>query len=286
MADQPAIKRGNSSTRTEDSLRGARLRPAPVSTTAAASVRSSTSSSADASTTIAATPAPPTPRPLAIPTGTPAPARAPAPAAVRSGRSAANASGTLRERRSRTLDPDLGTTAVPGDPPPHGQGAVTSALGTTLMMLLVLGPGMRWAQVSPPRPVIELNGQPLARGVMLRSALSWRSDELFVPLCDLRLAVDGPGAGRGSRLRQEGRQLVATRTGGCEGCRVRVARAVLVSSGVRYVANEPHVPLADIVRAFEGRLDVDPHAGVYRIHAGVCRWCVLEVVGRTARGRR
>jgi hypothetical protein len=153
-------------------------------------------------------------------------------------------------------------------------------------MLLVLGPVIGLAQAPPHRGVIELNGQVLARGVMLRSSLPWCSDELFVPLRELRRAVDGTDAVRGSRLRHDGRQLVATRTGGCDGCRVRVARAVLVSSGVRYVANEPHVPLADIVRAFEGRLDVDPHAGVYRIHAGVCRWCVLEVVGRAARGRR
>jgi hypothetical protein len=74
---------------------------------------------------------------------------------------------------------------------------------------------------------------------------------------------------------------MAVATGGCDGCRLRVARTVLVSGALRSVGGEPHVPLSDIVRALEGRLDVDREGPVYRIHAGICRWCVLEVAGRS-----
>lgn len=95
-------------------------------------------------------------------------------------------------------------------------------------------------------------------------------------VADLLLAVDGPTAAGSGRLSLRGSSLYATKLGGCSGCPVRVKRGVLVSSRIREVAGEPYVPLADLLRAFEGRLVVERARKVYGIHVGQCSWCILE----------
>jgi hypothetical protein len=151
----------------------------------------------------------------------------------------------------------------------------------TVVVLLVACVGFSHAQPLQRLARVELNGEPLLQALMVSPAAGWPVGEPYVSLRDLRLAIDGRDGPERSRLREDGRQLMAVATGGCDGCRLRVARTVLVSGALRSVGGEPHVPLSDIVRALEGRLDVDWAGPVYRIHAGICRWCVLEVAGRS-----
>lgn len=158
---------------------------------------------------------------------------------------------------------------------------MVARLVVTLALLVVSEPAPRTTSQNAPQ-VVELNGQPFATAMLLRPSLPWRPAEAYIAVRDLRAAVDGPSPTGRSRLRLEDGRLLATSTGGCDGCRIRVARAVLVSGGVRFSDGVAYVPLADLVRAFEGRLDVDAATGTYRIHVGVCRWCVLAFLDQPA----
>lgn len=114
---------------------------------------------------------------------------------------------------------------------------------------------------------VSINGKPLAQAVRLE-------EEIYVPVSALLRAVDGPT--HAARLRVAGRQLYGAAEGGCLGCALRVRRAVLISSRLRRVTGELCLPLSDLVRALEGRLEVDHEARIYAIYAGACSWCVLE----------
>jgi hypothetical protein len=190
--------------------------------------------------------------------------------------------GTCRERCGNGY-PSLWTR-------PHGMSLLSEAPGRrhgmttksrTVAVLLVACVGFSHAQPLQRLARVELNGEPLLQALMVSPAAGWPVGEPYVSLRDLRLAIDGREGPERSRLREDGRQLMAVATGGCDGCRLRVARTVLVSGALRSVGGEPHVPLSDIVRALEGRLDVDRAGPIYRIHAGICHWCVLEVAGRS-----
>lgn len=126
-------------------------------------------------------------------------------------------------------------------------------------------------------PTVLLNGNPLGRA-SLEGRHGAREDALL-RVADLAMAVDGPAPGARRHLDLRGASLYATALGGCESCPVRVKRAVLISSRLRLVNEEPYLPLRDLVRALEGKLEVDTATGVYGIHAGACTWCILEPNG-------
>ncbi len=130
---------------------------------------------------------------------------------------------------------------------------------------------------------IYVNDRPLAAGLILRDGLRRAP---YARVSDLQAAVDGPSARQAehgeeateqhtSRFQVRGRQFISTDLGGCPGCAVEVVRQVVVSERVRRVDGEAYVPLADLVPAFEGRLAVEDSSRVYRIFAGICRWCIL-----------
>jgi hypothetical protein len=121
---------------------------------------------------------------------------------------------------------------------------------------------------------VRLNGRLLVAGVIVRGAS--QREEVFVPAAGLALAIDGPPPRAQSRLRVEGESIFAARVGACRDCQVQVRRPVMISSRLRYIGGEVHLPLTDLVRAFEGKLSVDRAARVYTIFAGDCNWCVLE----------
>jgi hypothetical protein len=125
---------------------------------------------------------------------------------------------------------------------------------------------------------VHLNGHPFMQGVAVRSS---GDEEILVAVEALQRAIDGPplASGRKSsapRLRLEGTKLFAAAAGGCPDCPVRITRAVIVTSRVRVIDGAPWFPLADLVTAFEARLEIDAAKSVYGIYAGTCRWCILE----------
>ena len=124
---------------------------------------------------------------------------------------------------------------------------------------------------------IELNGRQLADGIALRIGAA---EEVFVSVSSLATAVDGETAARDgrtrtSRLRIDGRRLLAAVAGGCDRCPARVARLVVISSRVRTISGTAAVPLTDVVAAFEGRLVADSTQSLFSIHVGTCTWCIL-----------
>jgi hypothetical protein len=126
--------------------------------------------------------------------------------------------------------------------------------------------------------VIRLNGERLAQGLVV---VERGREGAWVRVADLRHAVDGSTAG--NRLRNSGRELHAIALGGCAACRFRVVRQVVISRRVRVWGDEPHVPLEDVVRAFEAKVSQDPGASVIHLHVGECRWCILEPRPKEAR---
>jgi hypothetical protein len=121
---------------------------------------------------------------------------------------------------------------------------------------------------------VRLNGRTVLRGVRLDG-----DPEVFVRVSDLIVAIDGAADARDTRVRLSGRNLHGVAEGACPGCVVAVRRPVLISSAVRMIAREPYIPLRDLVRAFEGRLEPDSQRGGFDIFAGTCSWCVLEPRG-------
>lgn len=124
---------------------------------------------------------------------------------------------------------------------------------------------------------IQLNGRWLADGVAIQTGAG---EEVLLPVAALARAVDGDAglSESSSRLRLDakGSSLFAARVGGCGGCPARVVRTVIVSSRIRSVAGALALPLADLVAAFEGRLEADSARTLFGIHAGKCTWCILE----------
>ncbi len=137
------------------------------------------------------------------------------------------------------------------------------------------------ARVAGPLPralAIHLNGRLFLAGVAVRSE---RGEEVLVAVGPLQRAIDGPALTDGRqppapRLRVEGTKLFASASGGCDECPARVTRPVIISGRVRMIEGVPWFPLADLVTAFEGRLQVDAAKSVYGIYAGKCMWCILE----------
>lgn len=124
---------------------------------------------------------------------------------------------------------------------------------------------------------IQLNGTLLARGRLLRRSPG--DAAVYVSVRDLAAAIDGREAAEPSRLRASGSRLDAVAAGGCGGCALRVVRPVRISGAVRRMDGEAYVPLVDLVRALEGRLEADARPGSYGIFVGACAWCVLEPGG-------
>lgn len=125
---------------------------------------------------------------------------------------------------------------------------------------------------------IRLNGRLVATGSDVRST---RGEEILIAVNALRRAIEGDvstdqGAQPVPRLRVDGKRLFASTVGGCTVCPARVARPVVISVRVRALDGVLWFPLADLVTAFDGRLEVDAARSVYGIHAGKCTWCILE----------
>ena len=120
--------------------------------------------------------------------------------------------------------------------------------------------------------VVNLNGRKLADATRQTGS---GGEEVLVSIADIMRAVDG-AAPSTSRLRVTGRTLLAAAVGNCDRCTVRVVRPVVMSSDVRVVDGVPLFPLDDLVKAFEGRLEVNAERTVYGIFAGKCTWCILE----------
>lgn len=133
------------------------------------------------------------------------------------------------------------------------------------------------APQSSPGPIavqVQLNGQPFAHGIEVVDARGER--RLLIALTDLRAAIDGSDPE--ARLGVRGSALYAIGRGSCRGCLLRVNRTVLISPALEQVEGRLYIPIDDIVRAFEGRLE---SAGdTYAIHVGVCSWCILEPIER------
>lgn len=121
---------------------------------------------------------------------------------------------------------------------------------------------------------VRLNDRPFATAVRLEDAAS--GEGVFLRVRDLARAVDGDGPSTRPRLRLAGDRLYAVALGGCEACTVQVRRTVLLSSRVRTIDREGYLPLEDVVRALEGRLERDDAGRAYGIFAGACTWCILE----------
>ena len=88
--------------------------------------------------------------------------------------------------------------------------------------------------------------------------------------------IDGERTPPTPSLRREGPRLHAHRLRACSGCALSVRRAVLLSGSVETHGREPTIPLADLARALEARLEVIPHRRVYDLYVGRCHWCILE----------
>lgn len=101
----------------------------------------------------------------------------------------------------------------------------------------------------------------------------------YVRVSALRHAIDGTGRS-GPRLHVSGTVLAARDTGGCAGCPARVIRAVVISTRVEEVDGQSVLPLADVVAAFEARLERAGPPDRLTIYAGRCTWCVLAPAPR------
>ena len=121
-------------------------------------------------------------------------------------------------------------------------------------------------------PEVRVNGRRLADATIVTSG---GAREVFIPVAQLALAIDGPRPAA-SRLRVTRSGLYATSAGCCAECALCVARPVQISSRVRTIDGAPAVPLTDVVAALEARLEIDEVNQVYAIHAGKCTWCILE----------
>jgi hypothetical protein len=143
------------------------------------------------------------------------------------------------------------------------------AAALAVMVAVIVAAGLKPAT----RPIeVRLNGEFLGQGLAVTArhgTLEW------VRVADLQRAVDGSAAPKG-RLRHSGGSLHARAVGGCPGCPVRVVRAVVISSRVRTLEREGHVPLDDVARAFEAKVSHDTARTVYSLHVAECGWCILE----------
>jgi hypothetical protein len=128
---------------------------------------------------------------------------------------------------------------------------------------------------APRRVQVHLNDRPLAPAVVLEEPGGRRT--VYVAVTGLARAIGGSDRHWRRWLRLEGSSLFAAAEGGCAACIAHVRRPVLISSRLRMIGSEPHLPLADLVAAFEGKLSADEPSGVYTIFTGSCTWCVLEV---------
>ena len=145
-------------------------------------------------------------------------------------------------------------------------------LTALVLVITVALPMVTGAALPATRRVsVLLNGRKLADGAVIPAA---GGEEVFIPVSALARAVDGDHAAR-PRVRVESERLLAIETGACDSCIVRVMRAVVVSQRVRAIEGNQSFPLADLVTAFEGRLEVDGARNTYGIYAGKCTWCIL-----------
>jgi len=156
---------------------------------------------------------------------------------------------------------------------------VTLPTALALLSCFVLAPAPALeAQAKSESVVLQLNGRTLGEGRLLRTVAGERVFVLVATLAsviDGRSQVDSTATGS-TRLRLEGRSLVAVAAGGCEHCPVLVARPVVISSHVQTVDGALAFPLSDLVAAFEARLAIDSTRAIYGIHAGTCTWCILR----------
>lgn len=160
----------------------------------------------------------------------------------------------------------------------NAAGVVLAALACALAApILTDRARSQGAPQSSPGPIavqVQLNGQRFAHGVAVFNDSGER--RLLIALADLRAAIDGSDPE--ARLGVRGSALYAIGRGGCPGCLLRVNRTVLISPALEQVEGRLYVPIDDVVRAFEGRLEI---AGdTYAIHVGVCSWCILEPIER------
>lgn len=165
----------------------------------------------------------------------------------------------------RNARSDRGGTA------PGRWGRAVRLLASALLVTLCLA---ATGEREPRRVEVRLNGRLLAPAVVLDEAGGRRT--VFVAVTGLARAIGGSTGHWRSWLRLEGSSLFAAAEGGCATCVAHVRRPVLISSRLRMIGSEPHLPLSDLVAAFEGKLSADERAGVYTIFTGNCTWCVLE----------
>lgn len=157
----------------------------------------------------------------------------------------------------------------------NAPGVMLTALAFALVAPLHAHRAHSQGPQSGPGPVafqVQLNGERFARGVAVIDHSGER--RLLIALADLRAAIDGSDAE--ARLGVRGRALYAIGRGGCTGCLLRVNRTVLISPALEQVEGRLYVPIDDVVRAFEGRLESAGES--YAIHVGVCSWCILELI--------
>ena len=112
---------------------------------------------------------------------------------------------------------------------------------------------------------VTINGNPIAH------ALVTERGAVYVSVPDLARAIDGNA---NERLQVKGASLLAINDGACKGCAIVVRRAVQISSKVRLFPNGPYIPLDDVVRAFEARLDTTTQTN-FNLYVGSCSWCIL-----------
>ena len=112
---------------------------------------------------------------------------------------------------------------------------------------------------------VTINGKPIARALVTERGV------VYVSVPDLARAIDGDNK---NRLRINGASLLAIKDGACKGCAIAIRRAVQISGNVRFFPNGPHIPLDDLVRAFEARLDTEAQTN-FNLYAGSCSWCIL-----------
>jgi hypothetical protein len=126
------------------------------------------------------------------------------------------------------------------------------------------------------RPTVEQVPQPVAgdltiNGKTIARTLVSDRGRIYVSVPDLERAIDGDSH---ERLKLNGASLLAIADGSCKGCSLVVRRAVQISGNVRFFPNGPYIPLDDLVRALEARLDTTVHTNL-NLYVGSCSWCIL-----------
>ena len=142
-----------------------------------------------------------------------------------------------------------------------------------LAFVVLVVVGLTWAFFRPSvermqRPVVgdvTVNGRPIA------NTLITERGRVYVSVPDLARAIDG---GQNKRLRVKGASLLAIEDGACKTCDLIVRRAVQISDNVRIFPNGPYIPLDDLARALEARLDTTTHT-TFNLYVGSCSWCIL-----------